>query len=508
MMRITVSAFTVFGSLLLTGEYIQESKAMETGATSPPAIVGAAPEDDLFEDDLFEDDLFEDDLFEDDLFEDGLFESMTDSTDVVPDNSKPAPESSSESDIFGDPSQPSSDSPTVETPKKLDDPAPAGDRKTTETESDDAPSGLKSEASEDKASADTESAQPESSTNTKPATPNLTPELLELREQVRDCLGYYFNDHESVVDHSPWGIMHVLIAYGVDTEVYAQNTKTNAIGYLCWNGACRGQQLFYVNRGKLEARLGPGVQGHDGQFLAMMAQSKVKADYPMHVDGRDFTIASLIDYEKRTCEAGTELTFKLIGLSHYLDTDATWKNQNGEDWSIPRLIKEELAQPIIGAACGGTHRLMGFNYAVRKREKDAKPMTGQWMRARKFLDEYFEYTFYLQNDEGSFSTDSFRWRNPDGDINQKVETTGHILEWFVASLSDEQLRDPRVIKAVKYLSNLMLRNRNNQWEIGPKGHALHALAIYDERVFGDKPGTRSAVLSRKKKLHHDDRSQR
>ena len=45
-----------------------------------------------------------------------------------------------------------------------------------------------------------------------------------------------------------------------------------------------------------------------------------------------------------------------------------------------------------------------------------------------------------------------------------------------------------------YLTELMLRNRDHDWEIGPRGHALHALALYDERVFGSKPGDRAAVL--------------
>jgi hypothetical protein len=346
-------------------------------------------------------------------------------------------------------------------------------------------------------SADSSPTDNETPAANKPAELPLTPQLIELRERVRDCLGYYYNQHDSVVDHSPWGIMHVVIAYGADTQVYANNRKVNGISYLCWNGTCRGQQLFFVNRGRLETRVGPGVQGHDGQFLAIVAQSKVKRDYPMRVDGQDFTLEDLIKYEQRTCEAGTELTFKLIGLAHYLDSEATWKNQNGEDWSISRLIKEELAQPIIGAACGGTHRLTGFTYAVRKREKEGKPLNGQFMRARKYLDDYFDYTYYLQNDDGSFSTDFYRGRNAYGSINDRIETTGHMLEFLVASLTNEQLREPRCIKSVEYLTDLMLRNRSHNWEVGPKGHALHALAIYDERVFGDRPGDRANVLSRK-----------
>jgi hypothetical protein len=270
----------------------------------------------------------------------------------------------------------------------------------------------------------------------------------------------------------------------------------NAIGWLCWNGTCRGQRLFDFATGKLQTHLGPGVQGHDGQFLAMLAQSRVQTNYPMRVDGRDLTIMDLIEHEKLTCHSGTELTFKLIGLAHYLDSEAEWKNENGETWNISRLIKEELAQNVIGAACGGTHRMMGFTYAVQKREKEGKPLTGQWKRAKIFLDDYFEYTYYLQNSDGSFSTDFFRGRNDYGDINRRIETTGHILEWFVASLPSDKLRDPRVIKSVNYLTRLLWENRNHEWEIGPRGHALHALAIYAERVFRDRPGHRDAILAR------------
>ena len=85
------------------------------------------------------------------------------------------------------------------------------------------------------------------------------------------------------------------------------------------------------------------------------------------------------------------------------------------------------------------------------------------------------------------------------DINRRIETTGHILEWFVASLPVEKLQDPRVIKSVNYLTSLLLENRNHDWEIGPRGHALHALAIYAERVFRDQPGQRDSILARQRR---------
>ena len=327
----------------------------------------------------------------------------------------------------------------------------------------------------------------------------LTPEQIQLREKLRDVLAHYYQQPENVASRSPWGAMHAMIAYGVDTELIAQNRKVNAIGYLCFNGNCNGQTLFWVQNNRLQTKIGPGVQGHAGQFLAMLAQSRVQADYPMRVDNIDFKVADLITHEKHTCQPRTELTFKLIALVHYLKSDDKWKSAGGEDWDIPRLIKEELSQPIIGAACGGTHRLTGFSYAVRKRQQRKEPMVGQWERARKFIEDYHDYTFKLQNPDGSFSTNWFESRGDEGPPSRRLETTGHITEWLAYSLSEEELQDPRMVKSVDYLTNLLLDGRNEKWSIGPLGHGLHALAIYDERLFGGKPGSRSEQLARQVK---------
>ena len=45
-----------------------------------------------------------------------------------------------------------------------------------------------------------------------------------------------------------------------------------------------------------------------------------------------------------------------------------------------------------------------------------------------------------------------------------------------------------------------MENRNEKWGIGPLGHGLHALALYDERVFGGTPGTRAVELAEIRKL--------
>lgn len=328
---------------------------------------------------------------------------------------------------------------------------------------------------------------------------SLAPEVEALRDKVRRCLMLHYNDPISTGDHTPWGIMHVMITYGVDTEIIAGNRRVNAIGYLCFNGPCRGMRLMHVENGKLRAKIGVGVQGHPGQFLSMLAQSRVRTDYPIKVDGRDFTVADLIEAEKDTCRVKTELTFKLIAMSHYLKHDATWKNDLGEEWSIQKLIKEELAQPVVGAACGGTHRMTGHSYAVNKFKKTGLPFEAQWLRDQKFVDAYHDYIFKLQNADGSFSSNWFAGRGDWGDDKRVVETTGHMLEWLVASLPKEQLDDPRVVKAVSRLTDAFMDGRKNrvQYPVGPRGHGLHALAMYNERRFGDAPGNRDLVLAKR-----------
>ena len=124
-------------------------------------------------------------------------------------------------------------------------------------------------------------------------------------------------------------------------------------------------------------------------------------------------------------------------------------------------------------------------------------MDGQWLRAKKFLDKYHKYAISLKNRDGSFSTNWLKGRDASGDIDRRIQTSGHILEWLVFSLPENELTDPRLVHAVNYLSTVMLNYRQKDWEIGPRGHALRALALYNERVFGDKPGDRRALLARR-----------
>jgi hypothetical protein len=194
--------------------------------------------------------------------------------------------------------------------------------------------------------------------------------------------------------------------------------------------------------------------------------------------------------EKASCRGGMELTFKLIGLAHYLHPDDSWQADGGTTWDIPKLIRAEIAAPINGVTCGGTHRLMGLSYAIRMRRRHGLPVDGQWARANKYTSDYVNLAFRLQNSDGTFSTSFFRGKGDQRDMERKVKTSGHILEWVVFAVPHERLQDRRITRAVDQLTNLMMSNRYYDWPKGPIGHSIRALSLYNERVFDISPGSR------------------
>ncbi len=311
----------------------------------------------------------------------------------------------------------------------------------------------------------------------------VTTAVRRLQPMMKSCLSYYHGTPEEATGRSNWGMMHQIMVYGVDTNIRAGRNSHNAIAWIAGNNACRGQRILASGPRGIEAKSGVGLQGHQGQLLAVLSICDVPDNYPLYVATEKFYVRDLVREEMAICKSGEELTFTLIGLSHYLDTDEQWRSADGQIWDFERLIREELSQPIVGAACGGTHRLMGFAHALRQRRAEGKEISGQWLRAEKFLDEFVQYTYQLQNRDGSMSTNWFEGREDNGDLDRKVQTTGHMVEWLLTYTPDQDLQNPRMVAAIQFLLNTVNSDRKHDWQIGPKGHALRSLAMYYERVY-------------------------
>ena len=321
------------------------------------------------------------------------------------------------------------------------------------------------------------------------APPPRTQRFERLRKQIASTLALYQKRPLNTAHNTPWEVMHGFIAFGIPTQVRVGGPfgdLVNAIGWSNMGGRCRGQVMLTTKDKHIQALIGPGVQGHSAQYLAILAQCRVSAQSPIVLQSGTFSVADLVEEEKLSCKAKSELTFSLIALAHYLPTDATWKARDGQEWSLPRLVEEEIVQPIRGAACGGTHRLFGLAYGCQRRLKQNGRLDGVYLRADKYVRDYQEFTLTkLQNRDGSFSTEWFKYpADRRDDVDRKIQTTGHILEWLVASLDQERLYDPRVVQATEFLAAALAREPDRSWRLGPLGHALHALNIYQERAWG------------------------
>ncbi|MGB0595834.1 MAG: hypothetical protein ACPGLY_03920, partial [Rubripirellula sp.] len=317
-----------------------------------------------------------------------------------------------------------------------------------------------------------------------------------MQSMMRACLRYYYARPEDANKRSNWGVMHSIMVYGADTKIRTERRNYNAIAWIAGNNACRGQLLLAEEDGMIVARSGVGLQGHQAQLLAILSLCDVPFEYSLYADDQRFTVGDLIESEMLACRRDEELTFTLIGLAHYLDTDIVWRNSEGEIWDFERLIREELKQPIVGSACGGTHRLMGYAHALRKRRAEGKPITGQWKRAETYTQDFERYAYRLQNRDGSMTTDWFEGREDNGDLDRKIQTTGHIVEWLLTLTPDSKLQDRRLVSAVRFLMKSMYEDRGRDWKIGPKGHALRSLAMYYERVYRSGPAWRTPNVAR------------
>jgi hypothetical protein len=322
-----------------------------------------------------------------------------------------------------------------------------------------------------------------------------------LAKKVRRVLNWYYSRPLNTRDDAPWSVLHMSIAYGIDTQVCMggpNGQRVTAIGWLCCNRPTAGKRLVSKRAGNLNLPIAPGIQGHHGQFLGMLAQSHVHPNYLLRVGSQKLKVADLVEHEKKTCRSGMELTFKLIGIAHYTPSTEPWKNGRGETWSVKRLLEEELEEPInrIDACCGGTHRLFALNYAVHRRRKEGLPISGPWKIADRRTQAYQRRAFQLQNRDGSFSTMWLERRENRNDKVRKLTTSGHILEWLAFSLPEDRLQDPKFEHALEYVVNLLDHNKDPDWHRGALGHALHALAIYEQRVLDSTPGQRMQLLGK------------
>jgi hypothetical protein len=140
--------------------------------------------------------------------------------------------------------------------------------------------------------------------------------------------------------------------------------------------------------------------------------------------------------------------------------------------------------------------LFALAYARNSYLKKHGKLQGVWLSADMKVQQYVEAAKALQNPDGSFSTMFFRGRGQGQAFNERIKSSGHILEMLMMALPQSRLREEWVQKGVYALAKDLVQNANQPGDCGPLYHSLHALNLYRLRISSEpsKPSEPPALV--------------
>lgn len=329
--------------------------------------------------------------------------------------------------------------------------------------------------------------------------PNSQPEVIRqtaatLQDVQREDLPQLINDAVSITSrryltadvHTPWQIMHGLLALRQDYKIKVDGEKVSALNWLTERRLYKGLPIVEhtPHGGRFHTFTEPyAFEGHPNQFLAIATMSELPVDFTFYTTvGGQVTIQDMINNAKATVNDREEITWTLWALSRYLPVDSEWYSADGEPWSIERLVQIQTYANPNEAACGGTHGLFALSLARNSYLATGQPLRGIWLEADQKIKRFIAKSKSLQNDDGTFSTEYFKGPGESTDFGKRIATSGHILEFLMVAAHDDQLQQEWMQDAIYAVANDLVVNRKEAADCGPLYHALHALVLYRQRA--------------------------
>lgn len=321
-----------------------------------------------------------------------------------------------------------------------------------------------------------------------------------LQELVDQAISETSRRRMTAGHHTPWQIVHGIVALRWQCMLTSGNMEVNAIEWLAAGQRHNGEPLWQVTPygGTGHPFTKPyAFEGHPTQFMGYMTMANIPLDYEFRADKGVITVKDIINDAKMQVTHGPEITWTLWALAHYEEPDAQWFNARGEPWSIERLVGIQTDEPVTIGACGGCHGLFALAYSRNLYLLRGKPLSGVWVAADQKVKRYVEEARSLQNGDGSFSSNNFKGPGYSQDYLTRLSTSGHQLEWLMIALPNRRLSEPWVEKAVENIARDLLNSRRYPADCGPLYHALHALVLYKQRTV---PGAQEPVRTSELKL--------
>lgn len=287
--------------------------------------------------------------------------------------------------------------------------------------------------------------------------------------------------------HTPWQIFHGVLALRKDFQLKLGDQKVNAIEWIATsNPQFDNQPLLMATPygGKFHPFTRPyAFEGHPAQFLALLSESDLPVTFAFKAGPATITIEDMLRNTMADVNDREEITWVLWALTKYLKTDATWQSKYNEAWSMERLVEIQTRAVVESAPCGGNHGLYALARVRDKHVQEGQSLRGTWMNADQKVKRYIEIARSVQNTDGSFSSEFYKAPGYSTDLNTRLNTTGHTLEFLAAGLAENRLKEPWVERAVAALSKDLIDNRRAAAECGPLYHSLNSLIIYRGRVY-------------------------
>jgi hypothetical protein len=308
----------------------------------------------------------------------------------------------------------------------------------------------------------------------------------ELHNLVNEAISITSRRYLTADVHTPWQILHGILALRSEFVIKIDNEKRSAIEWLASGKTFSG--LPIVERTQWGGRFHPftvpyAFEGHPNQFLALVAMSDVPETFVFKTpNGDGVTIEDMVRNAQMTVNDREEITWTLWALSRYLPPDAEWVSAEGEAWGMERLVQIQTYANPNEAACGGTHGLFALSLARNSYMATGKPLRGIWMEADQKIKRYVQMTRSLQNHDGSLSTQHFRGPGFSREFGERIATTGHILEFLMVGADQQDLESEWLRSAVRSVARDLVDNRKAAADCGPLYHALHSLVLYRQRL--------------------------
>ncbi len=291
-----------------------------------------------------------------------------------------------------------------------------------------------------------------------------------------------------------WTVFHAVLGMGPGSTILEDpktGAKVNALEYMLsganQHGEINGQRFLPTAHG-LEVSMAGFPQwigqGHRDQFLAEMIQWGVPKEKKVTVLGREYKMLDFANHSRMTASlnAKQELSWTIIVIASYYGTNHSWTNELGEKLTYDDIVRYEMKEPVISAACGGTHRLFGMTWALQHHLKSGGKREGLYKDLSNHLDRYVAIAKDFQYPNGLFSTQYFGVKSDQGEDGDKLGTSGHTFEWLAQYLPERELRSEWMMNGAENLSSLFKKMQNDPVESGALYHAVHGLKIYRHRL--------------------------